>query len=67
MSKNILLWIKGLLAAVIGGVANSVTLIIVNPQDFNLAAGLRNLLTVCATSAILAVALYLKQSPLPSE
>jgi len=42
-------------------------LIIVNPQDFNLQAGLKNLLTVCATSAILAVALYLKQSPLPSD
>lgn len=60
-------WLKGLVAAIIGGAANSVTLIIVDPVTFNLQAGLKNVLAVCATSAILSAAMYLKQSPLPRE
>lgn len=59
-------WLKGLVAAVIGGASNSITLIIVNPEHFNLQAGLKNLLTVAGTSAILSAAMYLKKSPLPN-
>lgn len=58
-------WIKGLLSAVIGAAANGVTVVIVAPESFNLESGLPKLISVMAVSAILAAAMYLKQSPLP--
>jgi hypothetical protein len=64
--KNLAHWLKGLAAAVIGGVSNSIALIIVNPEHFNLQSGIKNLLSVAGTSAILSAAMYLKKSPLPS-
>lgn len=63
--KNLMHWLKGLAAAIIGGASNSITLIIVNPQQFNLQAGLKNIVAVASTSAILSAAMYLKKSPLP--
>ena len=62
---NTVVWVKGLIAAVIGGVANSVTLMIASPLDFNLGEGINKLLTVAATSAIIAAAAYLAKSPIP--
>lgn len=62
---NMVVWAKGLLAAVIGGVANSVTMVIADPLNFNLTNGASNLLTVAATSAIIAAAAYLAKSPIP--
>jgi hypothetical protein len=59
-------WVKGLLAAGIGGAANAITLQIVDPADFNFGAGLGKLISVAGASALVAVALYLKQSPLPN-
>lgn len=58
-------WIKGLCSACIGAAANSVTVIIVAPETFNLQDGLPKLGTVALVSAIVAAANYLKQSPLP--
>lgn len=63
---NVGIWLKGLIAAVIGGAANALTMVIVDPLNFNLGEGASNLLTVAATSAIVAAAMYLKQSPLPN-
>lgn len=63
---NVGVWVKGLVAAIVGGVANSIVLIIADPLNFNLNEGLNNLLTVAATSAIIAAAAYLKKSPLPN-
>ena len=63
---NIGVWLKGLIAAVIGGAANALTMVIVDPLNFNLNEGVGNLLAVAATSAIVAAAMYLKQSPLPN-
>jgi hypothetical protein len=60
------LWLKGLISAVIGGAANAVTVMIVAPDQFNLQTGLPKLGAVCLVSAIVAAALYLKQSPLPN-
>jgi hypothetical protein len=62
--NNVVL-VKGLIAAVIGGVANSVTLMIADPLNFNLGEGINKLLTVAATSAIIAAAAYLAKSPIP--
>lgn len=60
-------WLKGLLSAIIGGAANSITVMVVEPTSFNLQEGLSKLLSVAAVSAIVAAAMYLKQSPLPVE
>lgn len=62
---SLAIWFKGLISAAIGAAANAVTLIIVDPLNYNLKEGIGKLLTVCAVSAIVAVAMYLKQSPLP--
>jgi len=60
-------WLKGLISAVIGGAANSITVMIVDPLTFNLQEGTGKLGTVALVSAILAAAMYLKQSPLPNN
>lgn len=61
------LWLKGLIAAVIGGAANAVTVMIVDPAAFNFSDGGHKLLTFAGVSALISAALYLKQSPLPGE
>jgi len=58
-------WVKGLVSAIIGGAANAITVAIVDPIAFNLQEGASKLLTVALVSAIVAAAMYLKQSPLP--
>jgi hypothetical protein len=58
-------WLKGLLAAVIGGAANSVAVMIADPQSFNFNDGAARLGIVAAVSAVFSAAFYLKQSPLP--
>ena len=58
-------WAKGLLSAIIGGAANSITVMIVDPIAFNLDEGFHKLTTVTIVSAIVSAAMYLKQSPLP--
>lgn len=61
------MWLKGLIAAAIGGAANAVTVMIVDPVAFNLQDGGKKLAMVALVSAIVSAALYLKQSPLPGE
>lgn len=58
-------WIKGLVSAIIGGAANSVTVMIVEPTQFNFQEGLGKLGAVALISAIVAASMYLKKSPLP--
>jgi hypothetical protein len=65
--KSFKMWVKGLLAAAIGGLSTGVTNIIVDPNDFNFDAGLGKLGKVCLVSALLSAALYLKQSPVPPD
>ncbi len=60
------IWLKGLLSAIIGAAANSIVLMIADPLTFNLTTGLGKVGTVALVSAIVAAALYLKQSPLPN-
>lgn len=59
-------WLKGLASAIIGAAANSITVIIVDPTNFNLAEGLGKVGAVAIVSAIVAAGMYLKQSPLPN-
>lgn len=65
--KNVLNWIYGLLAAIIGAAANGVLVVLVAPESFNLNSGLNKLLSVMLGFAIVAAAMYLKQSPLPPK
>jgi hypothetical protein len=64
--KNIRLWVRGLVAAVIGGAANAVTTVVVAPEMFNFREGLGKLGAVTAASALVSAAMYLKQSPVPT-
>jgi hypothetical protein len=48
-------------------VSNTIVLMIADPLTFNLGEGIDKLVTVAATSAIVAAAMYLKQSPIPTE
>lgn len=59
------LWVRGLVAAVISGVSNSVVLMAIDPLDFNLETGLVKLGKVAAASGIVGLFLYLKQHPDP--
>ena len=69
------IWLKGMLAATIAGAANGVitgfAAVGIDPGHFNLQAGFRNTLGIAAISAVMSaiigVAAYLKQSPLPQE
>lgn len=63
------LWLRGLIGAAIGGAANGITVMIVEPQSFNFDAGLADLGKVVLISAIFGAGLYLKQKPIaePSE
>ena len=62
---SFMVWLKGLIAAVIGGAANGIALIIVDPLTYNLQEGLDKLITVAIVSAIVSAAMYLKASPIP--
>jgi len=72
---DIRIWIKGIAAAAVSGGANGIVTgfaaIGIDPNHFNLAAGMSHTLTIggasAAISAILGVALYLRQSPIPSD
>lgn len=60
-------WLKGLVAAVIGGAANAVTAVFVAPETFNFTGpGLLATLKMAGAGAFIAFWLYLKQSPLPN-
>lgn len=61
------LWLKGLISAVIGGAANSIVVMAIDPVQFNLSEGIGKLGTVALASAIVAAAMYLKQSPIPED
>jgi len=69
------IWLRGVLAAAIAGGANGVitgfAAVGIDPEHFNLQAGLRSTLAIAGVSAlmsaIIGVAAYLKQSPLPKE
>lgn len=58
-------WVRGLAAAVIGGAANAVSMMVVDPQQFNFDEGMPALWKVALVSAIVNAAFYLKQSPIP--
>lgn len=65
--EQVLSWIQGLVATAISAAAGSVGAVIVAPETFNLNEGLSKLGQMALVFAIIAVANYLKQSPLPGK
>lgn len=59
-----MIWLKGLLSALISGFASAIVLMVISPSDFNF-SDLGKIATVALVSGIISVANYLKQSPLP--
>lgn len=61
-------WIHSLVAAAVSAAASGVTAGVVAPESFNFSGvGLQKLGELCAVNALIAVAAFLKQSPLPTE
>lgn len=58
-------WLHGLIGAIIGGGANAIVVMVVDPAGFNFAEGFTKLWQFTALSALVSGALYLKQTPLP--
>ena len=63
--SGLMLWLKGLIAAAVGGAATSVGVMIADPVSFNTGDGLERVGIVAGVSALVSVAAYLKASPLP--
>ena len=63
--KTVYIWIYGMISAAIGAAANTVTVMIVAPETFNINEGLNKVFMVAGVSALVAVCSYLKKSPLP--
>lgn len=69
------IWLKGILAAAISGAAGGIltgfAAVGIDPQHFNLQAGIGATLHIAAAAAlinaVIGVAAYLQKSPLPSE
>ncbi len=69
------IWLKGLLAAAISGAAGGIltgfAAVGIDPQHFNLQAGMGATMRVAAAAslinAVIGVAAYLQKSPLPEE
>ena len=59
-------WIRSAIAAVVGGTANSVVAMVVDPVAFNL-NDLPKLGKLAAGAALISLAFYLKQAPVPPE
>lgn len=60
-------WLHSLLSVFIGGGANTITLMAIDPLKFNLQDGWKNVVTGFLLGGVLSAAFYLKQSPLPQS
>ena len=60
-------WLHGLLGAFIQSGATAVSVMVIDPQKFNLNEGLANIGKLMLVSGIIGAALYLKSSPVPPE
>ena len=61
------LWLRGLIGAAVGGAANGITAIGLDPQTFNFSTGLVVLGKFVFISGLVSAALYIKTHPTPEE
>lgn len=59
-----MVWLKGLAAAALSGIGGSLAAMVIDPDHFNL-QNVQHLAIVAGIGAVMGVAGYLKQSPLP--
>lgn len=60
-------YLRGLVSAGIGGAANAVTLLVIDPLSFNIfQGGALKLATAMAVSSLVSFAIYVKEHPLPN-
>ena len=67
MTPTVRKWLRGLIAAGVNSGATAVTVVLADPFAFNLQEGSKKLGSVVAVSAIVGIALYLKDHALPDE
>jgi len=67
MTKNTKVWVRGLIATIVNGFASGVVLLVADPVAFNLGEGFHKLAATSAVFALLGLANYLKQHPLPDD
>jgi hypothetical protein len=75
MMSHLQIWFKGMIAAAISGAAGGVltgfAAVGIDPQHFNLQAGMGATLRIAAAAAlinaVIGVAAYLQKSPLPQD
>ena len=67
MNQTLKKWLHSAAAAAISGGANGITVMIVDPVQFNLGSGIAKLGQVMIVGALVGLALFLKQSPLPAD
>lgn len=61
-------WVYSLVSAAISAAASGITAGVVAPESFNFSGpGLAKLGALCGVNALIAVANFLKQSPLPTD
>lgn len=66
LSKATHVWVRGLVAALVSGASTGIAAMLAVPEAVSLEAPIA-LLKVCVIGAVVGVAGYLKQSPLPPE
>lgn len=67
MNKWLKMWLNGLIAAFVGGAANAITLIVIDPVRFNIYTGGKDLLGASVVSGLVSAAFFLKKSPVPDH
>lgn len=67
MQTNTRLWLRGIIATIINGFASGVILVVADPVKFNLQEGASALFWTSAVFALMGLANYLKQHPLPDD
>jgi hypothetical protein len=63
--RSVKLWLHGLIAAFISSAAGSTAVMVIDPLDFNLGAGLKKLGAVALVMGLIGLFAYLKEHPVP--
>ena len=63
--KNPMVWLKLLVSAAVSAAAGGVISVLAKPESFNFETGLPNLISVAGACAIVGIANYLKDCPVP--